>query len=179
MALETHSIKSEARHSFSHIKSHYFFHGVDDSWVAVVQVWLLGGKLMQVVTAIADVMKLFDWKVSNLRPASFMPRPSWTTKNWNPIIWESWSFRCIRVSPVVPNIELFVNSGTSTGGIDKPLMLIGGVVGNEVQHQADTQFIRFCHQFVKVRHRAVVRFNRVEIAHIVSSVNLRRCKNRR
>lgn len=58
LADTTYSVETESRHSFIHVIAQDFFHGIDDSWIAVVQVWLLCGKLVQIVSKkITNIMK--------------------------------------------------------------------------------------------------------------------------
>lgn len=51
------------------------------------------------------------------------------------------------------------------------------MIGNEVEHQFNSKLIRSRHEIVEIFHRSVIRFDGIKVANIVSSIDLRRCKN--
>jgi hypothetical protein len=60
------------------------------------------------------------------------------------------------------------------GWFEKPLVLVGSVVDDEVENDPDVALLRFADQVVKIFQRAVHRINIFVVRHVVAEVHLRR-----
>ena len=149
-------IHAEAIDSLLAPPVHHIEYFIADPGIFPVQIRLLSGKAVQIVHA-GLLVKL----------------PRGTAEAGSPVV------RLLPILRLLPDVIIAVRILPGAAALDKPCMLIGGVVHNKIHDNPDVMTVCLCKQTVKILHRTEIIHDIAVIGNIVAVVIIRRFVNRR
>ena len=127
---------------------HGFFHG----GIAPIQIGLLRIKVVVVI--------LICFCIEG---------PSRSSECGQPIIW-----RPMGALAIAPDVPVAMLGGFCGFGVEKPFVLVGRVIDDEVENDFDVVFFSVSDEFVEIGKRTVHGIDGVVVGNVVAEINLRR-----
>ena len=153
-------VEAEAGDAAVEPEVHGVEHGFFDGGVAPVEVGLL---LVELV-----IVELVD---------GGDPLPRGAAEEGEPVVGRDAAFVRVRAGAgfaVVPDVPVVLGIGARAGGVDEPLVLVGGVVEDHVEDDADVALLGFGDEAVEVGEGAVLGVDVFVVGDVVAEVDLRR-----
>lgn len=120
-----------------------------------------------------QVRLLLREQVQIVLPDLVVPLPGTAPERRAPVVRHLSRRRCI-----LPDVEVPVRPGIRGDGPLEPLVLIGGVVDHQIEHDADIESMRFGHQLIEILQRPELRLYLFVVRYVVAVVDVRRLIDR-
>ncbi len=159
-------VETEAGYAAVEPEAHGVEAGFLDGRVAPVEVGLLNVELV--------IVELVDRRD---------PLPCGAAEDGDPVVGRDTAFMLVAFlicgdvgavggDAVVPDVPIMLGVGAGAGGFDEPLVLVGGVVEDHVQDDADVALLALGDEVVHVGEGAVLRVNGLVVGDVVAEVDL-------